>query len=111
MACGTPVVGADVGGIKYTVRDGKTGFLVPPRDPDALADRLARLLSDEQLRGAFAQNGITRVRRAFTWQHVARALSDVYDDVLAERRSERATPPKVATRPAVRTAQSVSTAR
>ena len=111
MACGTPVVGSDVGGIKYTVRDGKTGFLVPPRDPDALADRLARLLSDEQLRGAFAQNGITHVRRAFTWQHVARALSDVYDDVLAERRSERATPPKVATRPAVRTAQPVSTAR
>jgi glycosyltransferase involved in cell wall biosynthesis len=40
-ACGTPVVGAAVGGIRTTVVDGETGYLVPPRDPDALADRLA----------------------------------------------------------------------
>ena len=36
MACGTPVVGANVGGIKFTVRDGETGYLVPPDNPDAL---------------------------------------------------------------------------
>lgn len=91
MACATPVIGADVGGIKYTVRDGETGFLVPPRDPTALADRLARLLSNERLLTAFAANGLARVRRAFTWRHVAQALSDVYDDVLAESRLELAT--------------------
>ncbi|MGI8549258.1 MAG: glycosyltransferase, partial [Dehalococcoidia bacterium] len=33
MACGTPVIGANVGGIKFTVRDGETGYLVPPQDP------------------------------------------------------------------------------
>ena len=86
MACGTPVIGSDVGGIKYSVRDGETGFLVPPRDPDALADRLAHLLGDRRLLHRFGENGLARVRRAFTWQHVARALSDVYDDVLTERR-------------------------
>ena len=91
MACGTPVVGANVGGIKYTVRDGETGFLVPPRDPDALADRLARLLSDKTLVAAFGANGLARVRRSFTWRHIATGLSDVYDDVLAERRVELAT--------------------
>jgi glycosyltransferase involved in cell wall biosynthesis len=82
MACATPVVGSAVGGIKYTVRDGETGFLVPPRDPAALADRLARLLSDRRLLRAFGEQGLARVRRAFTWRHVAGALSDVYDDVL-----------------------------
>src|SRR5262249_43770044 len=41
MACGTPVVGANVGGIKFTVRDGEAGYLVPPEDPEALAERLA----------------------------------------------------------------------
>ncbi|HSL75368.1 MAG TPA: glycosyltransferase, partial [Candidatus Limnocylindrales bacterium] len=56
MACGTPVVGSNVGGIKYSVRDGETGFLVEPRDPDALADRLARLLGDRQLLQTFGQN-------------------------------------------------------
>ena len=91
MACATPVVGADVGGIKYTVRDGETGFLVPPRDPAALADRLARLLGNRRLLAAFGANGLTRVRRAFTWRHVAEALSDVYDDVLTENRLELAT--------------------
>ena len=91
MACGTPVIGSDVGGIKYSVRDGETGFLVPPRDPDALADRLAHLLGDRRLLQAFGANGLARVRRAFTWRHVASALSDVYDDVLAERRAQVAT--------------------
>jgi glycosyltransferase involved in cell wall biosynthesis len=87
MACGTPVIGSAVGGIKYTVRDGETGFLVPPRDPDALAERLARLLADEALRDAFARRGIERVRRSFTWRHVADALSEVYDEVIAEGRT------------------------
>ena len=50
MACSVPVVGSAVGGIKMTVDDGRTGFLVPPRDASALADRLARLFAAPQLR-------------------------------------------------------------
>jgi len=99
MACATPVIGANVGGIKYTVRDGETGFLVPPRDPGALADRLARLLSNQRLLATFGANGLARVQRAFTWRHVAAALSDVYDDVLAEGRLELATAIAAATAP------------
>src|SRR5699024_12208210 len=43
MACATPVIGSDTGGIRYSVRDGETDFLVPPRDPDPLAVRLSVL--------------------------------------------------------------------
>ena len=111
MACGTPVIGSDVGGIKYTVRDGETGFLVPPRDPDALADRLARALSDRQLLHALGQNGLARVRRAFTWRHVAAALSEVYDEVIADRRIELATALVATSRPRAHPAPTVSTAR
>ncbi|HET7564854.1 MAG TPA: glycosyltransferase family 1 protein, partial [Gemmatimonadaceae bacterium] len=49
MACGTPVIGANVGGIKFTVRDGETGYLVPPNDPAAVAERIAHLYRFPQL--------------------------------------------------------------
>ncbi|MFX6637343.1 glycosyltransferase, partial [Acinetobacter baumannii] len=49
MACGRPVIGADVGGIRHTVVDGETGYLVPPHDPPALAERL-KWLHDDPLR-------------------------------------------------------------
>ena len=111
MACGTPVIGSNVGGIKYSVRDGETGFLVPPRDPDALADRLARLLGDRRLLQSFGANGLARVRRAFTWRHVASALSDVYDDVLRERRLRIATAVGASPRASRPVPQPVGTAR
>src|SRR5919112_5466775 len=48
MACGAPVIGSRVGGIAFTVADGETGFLVPPRDPEALCARLAEILRDPE---------------------------------------------------------------
>ena len=50
MACGTPVVASQVGGLAYLVQDGVTGFTVPVDDPQALADRLMSLLSNPELR-------------------------------------------------------------
>jgi hypothetical protein len=90
MASGTPVIGSNVGGIKNTVRDGENGFLVPPRDPAALADRLAHVLGDRRLLATMGANGLSRVLRAFTGRHVTRALSDVYDEVLTEHRLQLA---------------------
>ena len=85
MACGTPVVGSRVGGIKYTVVDGETGYLVPPRDPDAIADRVARLLRAPEERTVFGRNGIERVRSRFSWDEVAHQLLAVYDEVAVEQ--------------------------
>jgi glycosyltransferase involved in cell wall biosynthesis len=82
MACGTPVIGADVGGIRYTVCDGETGYLVPPDDPDALADRLARVLTDAPHRQALASEGLRRAREQFSWPGVARSVENLYDEVL-----------------------------
>ena len=78
MACARPVIGADVGGIRYTVVDGKTGFLVPPRDPDALAERLARIAHDPALGQRMGEAGLERVHASFTWTRVARMLEEVY---------------------------------
>ena len=89
MACGTPVVGANVGGIKFTVRDGETGYLVPPHDPDALAERLAHLYRHPKLMSVFRAQAIRRANDLFTWQTVAAALAARYEDVLAATRPDR----------------------
>lgn len=84
MACGTPVIGADVGGIRYTITEGETGHLVPPNDPDALAEILARILSDPRHRHALALQGLRRAREKFSWSKVACSVEDLYADVLAD---------------------------
>ena len=82
MACGTPVIGAAVGGIKFTVADGKTGFLVPARDPDALGQRLAHLYRHPELLDRFGRRGIQRANEFFTWPRVAGATADLYGEIL-----------------------------
>ncbi|HEY3524135.1 MAG TPA: glycosyltransferase, partial [Candidatus Limnocylindrales bacterium] len=89
MACGTPVVGSNVGGIKFSVRDGETGYLVSPRDPDALAERIGHLYRHPKLLSVFARQAVRRVNDLFTWTRVAATVSELYDAVLAERRLAR----------------------
>ncbi len=89
MACGTPVVGSNVGGIKFTVRDGETGYLVSPNDPEALAERVAYLYQHPKLRGVLGQQAIKRVHALFTWQKVAGSVALLYEDVLAAAQPER----------------------
>lgn len=86
MACGTPVIGANVGGIKYSVRDGQTGFLVPPNDADALGERLAYLLKRPQLQRRLSQQAVDRVQRLFTWRRVSAQIAAVYEEILDTNR-------------------------
>jgi len=78
MACARPVVGAAVGGIRSTVVDGKTGYLVAPRDPEALAERLAYLAAHEQTARRLGRNGLRRAQKMFTWSGVARDMMRAY---------------------------------
>jgi glycosyltransferase involved in cell wall biosynthesis len=81
MACGIPVIGSRVGGIKYTVVHGKTGFLVDPQDPIQLADRLHALLVSPQLRQAMRANCLERVNSLFTWERSCAAIAAVYEEI------------------------------
>jgi glycosyltransferase involved in cell wall biosynthesis len=81
MACGTPVIGANVGGIKYSVTHGKTGFLVPPHDPPALAKKIEQLIFDPGLMSVMKKNAVNHVNKYFTWKSVASAVSCLYDKV------------------------------
>jgi glycosyltransferase involved in cell wall biosynthesis len=81
MACATPVVGSRVGGIKTSVADGETGYIVPPRDPEAIADRLLRLLSDRWLRDCMGRAARRRIEKHYTWEHVGGLAADDFSEV------------------------------
>jgi glycosyltransferase involved in cell wall biosynthesis len=90
MACGTPVVGSNVGGIKFSVKHGKTGYLVPPNEPEILSERLLEILDNPALSRTFSLNAVKHVNSLFTWDKVAAGIAKVYDRVGAKK--GRATP-------------------
>ncbi len=91
MACGRPVVGSDVGGLKDTVVPGVTGERVPPHRPDELTRVLAELLADPDRRAAYGRAGVDRARRLYRWEQVAARTEEVYQDAAARRAAARAT--------------------
>jgi D-inositol-3-phosphate glycosyltransferase len=81
MACGTPVVASQVGGLAFLIRDGITGFHVPDQDEDALCDRLTRILGDASLRQRMGQASADYASQ-YAWSHIARQVMDVYEHLL-----------------------------
>jgi D-inositol-3-phosphate glycosyltransferase len=92
MACGRAVIGSDVGGISSTISDGQTGFLVPPRDPAALADRLTFLQMHGAVREQMGRAARTRVEAQFTWPTVAMRTAALYERLLARQTKSVALP-------------------
>jgi len=84
MACQTPVVASAVGGILEVVEDGKTGLLVPPANPDALAAALRRVLDDRELAHSMGRAGRRRVEEKFSWASVAERTEGVYAEAIAD---------------------------
>jgi glycosyltransferase involved in cell wall biosynthesis len=85
MAAGLPVVATDVGGLPEIVRDGETGFLVAPRDPRALAERIGRLLADPARAREMGERGRRRQRELFSREAMVGAVSDLYERLLGAK--------------------------
>jgi D-inositol-3-phosphate glycosyltransferase len=81
MACGTPVVASQVGGLAFLVQDGVTGYSVPVGDPEALCCRLMSLLSDPELRTKMGHQAAQFARR-YAWELIADQITKVYEQVL-----------------------------
>ncbi len=84
MACGTPVVASDVGGLKFTVIPEETGLLVPPQDVEGFADAIARILNDDLWADTLRHQASLRVQQNFSWTGVAARLSNLYRRLLAQ---------------------------
>jgi glycosyltransferase involved in cell wall biosynthesis len=83
MATDTPLVATAVGGLPEVVRDGETGLLVAPRDPDALAGALERLLTDRAFAQRLAAAAAARLAE-FEIAAVASRFADLYEQLFAE---------------------------
>lgn len=83
MACARPVIGSNVGGIKWSIKNGETGYLVPARDSHATAEKIAELYSQPNLCERMGKAARRRALKYFTWDKVAASVATVYQDVIS----------------------------
>ncbi len=84
MAMGKPVIATAIGGSLDQVVDGQTGYLVPPADPAALAEKIRVLIQDPELRRRMGEAGTERVRMHFGVQRMLEKLETIYSEVLTQ---------------------------
>jgi glycosyltransferase involved in cell wall biosynthesis len=90
LAAARPVVGTDVGGVRFVVQDHHNGFLVPPGDSNALADRINRLLADPHLRQQMGAHGRAHVRDRFSSKRLVADIRALYTELRNGRPRSRA---------------------
>ena len=85
MACGTPVIASDVGGLSFSIEDGYNGYRVPDRDPQALAVKIILLLKHRVLRDQLGEQARAWVER-YSWVNIAEELQEVFEETLLRYR-------------------------
>jgi glycosyltransferase involved in cell wall biosynthesis len=82
MASGLPVVSTNVTAIPEVVKDGETGLLVPPNDPEKLAEAINSLLDQPEKMKMMGEKGRERAKQYFTWEKVAERVVNFYHEIL-----------------------------
>jgi D-inositol-3-phosphate glycosyltransferase len=86
MACGTPVIASEVGGLAYLVKDGETGFTIPDQEPDMLCEKISWLLNDRELHATMSQQAV-EYAQDYAWEKIARQIVDVYKGLITSRQN------------------------
>jgi glycosyltransferase involved in cell wall biosynthesis len=89
MTVGLPCVATDVGGISEVLEDGRTGFLAPPDDEDALADRLSRIVRDQERRRGMGEAARRCARERFDMNRCVEAYADFFRSLTSSSESHR----------------------
>ena len=84
MACGTPVIASQVGGLAFLVKDGETGYHVPDQDPEALCEKLLDILSDPHQREKMGLRA-AEYARDYAWANIANQMLEVYKSLVEGR--------------------------
>ncbi|MBI5352014.1 MAG: glycosyltransferase [Chloroflexi bacterium] len=85
MACGTPVIASEVGGLGYLVQNDVTGYTVPDSDPIALCEKLSSLLGDAALREAMGDHA-AEYAMDYAWEKIAARIVDVYAGLVKNKK-------------------------
>ena len=85
MAAGKPVIATDVGGCAEAVADGETGLIVPPENPQALAEAISALISDPGRARAMGEAGRSRVKSEFTVDRMVEQHLELYQSIIGAR--------------------------
>jgi D-inositol-3-phosphate glycosyltransferase len=85
MACGTPVVASQVGGLAFLVQDGVNGLVVPDDDPRLLADRLELLIRQPELREKLGRQAAAYAQE-YAWEKIAQRILQVYEEEIQKNR-------------------------
>ncbi len=83
MACGTPVIATQVGGLAFLVQDGETGYHIPVGDVEALSDRLINLLEDDALHARMSKKA-AEFAQDYAWGKIADQMAELYQQVLVQ---------------------------
>jgi len=82
MACKTPVIGTNIGGIPEVINDGVDGFVVAPKDSNALELAISKIVTNQDLAIRMGQCGAAKVRDAFSWASRVDLTKEVYESCL-----------------------------
>jgi len=85
MGCECAVVATDLPAIRDIIADGKTGLILPEKDPVMLAETILTVLLNPELRSALGRNGRAFVCQRYDWHHIAAQYQAYYDDLLTDR--------------------------
>jgi len=85
QACNLPVISTDVGGVRDIVSEGETGFIVPRRDVNAFAEKLALLINNKEIREKMSQNGWKFVEEQFHYTTLVKNMENYYRELLAKK--------------------------
>jgi D-inositol-3-phosphate glycosyltransferase len=81
MACGTPVVASEVGGLAFLIQDEVTGYHVPVGEPEALCDRLSLLLEDRNLHERMSKDAVI-FSQEYAWENIAAKIVELYQKLM-----------------------------
>ena len=83
MACGTPVIATQVGGLQHLVQDQVTGFTIPNDNPDALEEKITVLFCKSELREKMSQNS-TSYAQSFSWNTITEKLIETFEKTIKD---------------------------